>query len=409
MEKSRSLTRRHALRRDLPLWASTPGGSIRTQGKSRRSHYDVIIVGAGISGALMSHALIEKNLRVLMVDRRRPVHGSTLASTAMIQHEIDTPLHVLQKSIGVRNAQRVWQRSATSVEQLGQIVRDLDLKCAFQAKKSLFLAGEDYGSRALRTEVEARKAAGLSANLLSAEVLRKRFALCRTAAIESAISASANPAQLSAAILRNAKKKGMEIVSDVEIKDIKEFDENVVLSTSQAVLLSARAVVFCTGYEFLKVLAHKSQRVVSTWALASRPRLKRPEWLDEYVVWEGSDPYLYFRSTPDGRVLLGGEDEDTEDAYKDERKRARKTKILIEKLADLTGISIGKPDFEWSAAFGVTPSGLPMIGRVPHMRNVFTAMGFGGNGITFSQIAAALISSEILGHRDADWDLFPIS
>jgi glycine/D-amino acid oxidase-like deaminating enzyme len=35
-------------------------------------------------------------------------------------------------------------------------------------------------------------------------------------------------------------------------------------------------------------------------------------------------------------------------------------------------------------------------------------MGFGGNGITFSKIAADLISSEILGHRDADWDLFPI-
>ena len=202
---------------------------------------------------------------------------------------------------------------------------------------------------------------------------------------------------------------GTEIVSEVEIKDVRALDDDVVLSTSEGMLLSARHVVFCTGYEFLESLANKSQKVISTWALASRPKLERPEWLDQYLVWEGSDPYLYFRSTPDGRIVLGGEDESVEDAYKDEAKRKRKTKVLIEKLADLTGIAIGKPEFEWSAAFAVTPDGLPMIGQVPHMKNVFVTMGFGGNGITFSQIAAELIAGEILGHHDADWDLFPIS
>jgi len=326
----------------------------------------------------------------------------------MIQHEIDTPLHVLQKSIGVRNAQRVWQRSAAAVKQLGRLVHDLDLKCAFQAKKTLFLAGEEYDARALSGEAEARRIAGLGVDLLSEETLQERFGLNRTAALESAISASANPAQLTAAVLRNAGKHGVEIVSGVEIKELKEFDESVVLSTSQGALLVARSVVFCTGYEFLKALANKRQKVVSTWALASRPRLSRPDWLDKYLVWEGSDPYLYFRSTADGRIVLGGEDDDTEDAYKDEKKRKLKSKTLAEKLGDLTGISIGEPDFEWSAAFGVTPNGLPMIGRVPNMKNVFTSMGFGGNGITFSQIAATLISSEILDHRDEDWDLFPI-
>lgn len=357
----------------------------------------------------MAHSLVGKGLRILMVDRRAPVKGSSLASTAMIQHEIDIPLHVLQKSMGVADAQRVWHRSASAVEQLAQIVRDLDVKCSFQRKKSLFLAGKEYGARALKAEVEARTEAGISAQLLSAAILRERFQIDRTAAIDSTISASANPAQLTAGILRNALILGTEIVSGVEIKDVRVFDEDVVLSTSQGALLSARHVVFCTGYEFLEWFANKSQKVISTWALASRPNIKRPEWLDRYLVWEGSNPYLYFRSTPDGRVILGGEDESVEEAYKDQAKRERKTKALVEKLADLTGIAIGEPQFEWSAAFAVTPDGLPMIGNVPHMKNVFVTMGYGGNGITFSQIAAELISGEILGHHDADWDLFPIS
>jgi len=370
--------------------------------------FDVIIVGAGISGALMAHALAGKALRILVVDRRQPVRGSTIASTAMIQHEIDVPLHVLAKMVGEKKAQRVWQRSARAVEELISLVRDLELKCAFERKHTLFLSGEEYGARALQMEVDARAKAGIKAELLDSFTLRERYGLHRHAAIDSAISASADPAQLTAAFLRNAKVHGIEIAAGIEIKDVRNTDEEVVVSTSEGKMITAKHVVFCTGYEFLESIANKSQKLISTWALASRPRLKRPEWLDRYLIWEGSDPYLYFRTTPDGRVIVGGEDEDSDGAYKDSSKVAKKAKILVEKLGDLTGISIGRPDFTWSAAFGVTPNGLPMIGNLPGMKNVFVTMGFGGNGITFSKIAADLISSEILGHRDADWDLFPI-
>ncbi|MNY67795.1 hypothetical protein D3C86_2054500 [compost metagenome] len=48
-----------------------------------------------------------------------------------------------------------------------------------------------------------------------------------------------------------------------------------------------------------------------------------------------------------------------------------------------------------------------MIGLVPGLRNAFATMGYGGNGITFSQIAAEIISSSILGHADPDASLFP--
>ncbi|NLR97217.1 FAD-binding oxidoreductase [Rhizobium sp. P38BS-XIX] len=402
------MTRHYSLRRDEPLWAALPGGGITTSRKIASKTYDVVIVGAGISGALTAHALVGHGLKVLVVDRRRPVRGSSLASTAMIQHEIDVPLHVLQNSVGSHRARRIWQRSAGAVEQLAQMIVDLRVKCAFDRKRTLYLSGDEYGARALKAEVDARADAGIDAELLSGARLRAHFGIDRTAAIDSGISASANPAQLTAGLFRHAREHGTEIVSGVEISDIQALGERVAISTSRGALLSAGHVVFCTGYEFLQCLAHKSQKVMSTWAIASRPNLERPTWLDQYLVWEGSDPYLYFRSTPDGRVIVGGEDEDGEEAYRDEAKRQRKSKRLVEKLADLTGIAVGQPDFQWSAPFAVTPQGLPMIGHAPGMKNVYVTMGFGGNGITFSQIAAQLISSEILGHHDADWDLFPI-
>jgi len=401
------LTSKKTLRHRRPLWATSPRISVVSRTTGKDDDYDAIIVGAGISGALMAQALARTDMKVIVIDRREPVRGSSLASTAMIQHEIDVPLHKLARMTGPEKARRVWQRSAKAVDGLAALVEDIGIACDFQRKRTLYLAGDAYGARALSTEADARADAGIASTLVKGSDLKERFGIGRTAAIDSAISASCDPAQMTAGILNHARKAGVDILSDTEIADFRAIGDEVVVSTSHGRLLTARHLVFCTGYEFLKSMENKSQSVISTWAIASKPNLKRPGWLDDYLVWEASDPYLYFRTTPDGRVVVGGEDEETPHAFADEAKASRKARRLAKKLADLTGIDIGKPDFVWSAPFGVTPTGLPMIGRVPGHRNVYAAMGYGGNGITYSQIAASIVSGEISGHRDPDAELFP--
>lgn len=401
-----TLTRKRDLRKAEPLWADTPRHTVRTQTRLSAHDVDVLIVGAGISGALMANALIGHNLRILMVDRRKPISGSSMASTAMIQHEIDVPLHRLNRAIGAGEAARIWQRSAKAVEHLASLVDALQISCQFERKNTLYLSGSSYGARALKAEVKARKDAELEATLLTATDLRTRFAIDRTAAIETRVSASANPAQLTSGLLRHAIANDIPIVENIEITDIREIGERNAVATSDGRIITATHVVFCTGYEFLNAVANRNHTIVSTWALATRPRHPRPEWLDDYLVWEGADPYLYFRSTRDGRIIVGGEDEKSDNAFQDPAKLKTKSERLRQKLSELIGIRIGEPDYRWAAAFGVTAQGLPMIGHVPGMQKTFAAMGYGGNGITFSQIAAEIISSSILGHADPDAGLF---
>jgi glycine/D-amino acid oxidase-like deaminating enzyme len=40
------------------------------------------------------------------------------------------------------------------------------------------------------------------------------------------------------------------------------------------------------------------------------------------------------------------------------------------------------------------------------MRNCFAALGYGGNGITFSMLSAQVLSAAIGGRDDPDADLF---
>ena len=60
----------------------------------------------------------------------------------------------------------------------------------------------------------------------------------------------------------------------------------------------------------------------------------------------------------------------------------------------------------WAGAFGESDTGLPFIDAVPGHPNCFAVMGFGGNGITYSMIAAEVVSRLIAGRDDPDADLY---
>ncbi len=62
-------------------------------------------------------------------------------------------------------------------------------------------------------------------------------------------------------------------------------------------------------------------------------------------------------------------------------------------------------DFAWAGTFGKTDDGLPYIGSCGHKRILY-ALGYGGNGITFSVMAADILRDMILGRKNSDARIF---
>ena len=111
-------TRKRNLRSGHSIWQRRPLPGVPEQRLARDARCDVLIVGAGISGALAAEQLTDAGLAVVIIDRRGAVRGSTLASTALLQYEIDTPLSKLAKRIGVLRAERIWRRSKLALDAL---------------------------------------------------------------------------------------------------------------------------------------------------------------------------------------------------------------------------------------------------------------------------------------------------
>jgi glycine/D-amino acid oxidase-like deaminating enzyme len=378
---------------------SVPHVSLRSDMKT-----DVLIVGAGVSGALLAETLSTDH-QVVVIDRRGPVKGSTAASTALVEYEIDTPLVQLTRKIGRRDAERAWRRSYVAVSGLGARTRALGIKCDLERHDSLYLAGTTLDADGLREEWKARRAIGIETGFLSRSASKERFGIARSAALLAYDDLSLDPRRLAGGYLRAAQVQGARVFCPVDATEVETTSRSVMVKTAEGPVIAASHVVYCTGYELPDFVPSTGHRLGSTYAFATGPQSRRL-WPERCLIWEASDPYLYIRDTPDGRLICGGEDEDFADAETRDALISSKLKTLTAKLAKLLPEVDTRPEFAWAGTFGSSDTGLPSIGRIPSTKNCWAVLGFGGNGITYSRIAADIIGAALGGRADPDADLY---
>ena len=399
------MRRKLDLRTGRPVWFAYRAPTVPTQKLTRDVKADVAIVGMGISGAMMAEALTARGHSVVAIDRRGPMKGSTAATTALVQFEIDQPLTKLSNIIGRAKAEQAWRRSRLSIESLSARIKELGIDCDVGNRPSLYLAGNVLGPQELRDETRARRRAGIHSTHLTAVPLKQQFGIERDGAILSQGNLTLDPRRLTAGFLRGAAERGARFFAPAEATKIEDSEDDVRIETKDGPTITAGHVVLATGYELTDIVPAVKHTIISTWAIATR-RQPRNVWPERAFVWEASDPYLYMRVTKDGRVICGGEDEEFTDETRRDGMIEAKSSRLSEKLARLFPDLDTEPEFAWAGSFGTTTTGLPYIGQVPRHPRIHAVMGYGGNGITFSQIASEIVTSAIDGLDDCDAGLF---
>jgi len=356
---------------------------------------DVLIVGCGITGALMAEKLTSQGLDVVVIDRELPGRGSTLASTSMLLWEIDRSLGELTAAYGFERAVRAYQASFDAVGGLKLLVQRLGLPCEMRARNSLYLAAGE-SAKELIEEHALRERAGLPGHFLDHKLLLTEFEMARAGAILSPGSADADPVQLAGALLQTAIMRGARL-HQAEAVTFDPASGTVGVGLKDGATIEARHVVLATGYVMPAIVDATIHRASSSWAIATAPQPQNV-WKDSVLIWEDSKDYLYARTTAEGRIIIGGEDSrdviapDARDALIPEKSRR-----LAERLGALWPRAKCDIDLNWSGTFDTTSDGLPLIGPVPGAKGVYAAYGYGGNGITFSYLAAQLIGGLIAG------------
>jgi len=367
---------------------------------------DVLVLGGGISGALTAHYLIQEGISCTLIDARSIGLGSTCASTSLLQYEIDTPLHQLIKKVGEKNAVRSYKLGTSAITKLAALATKIRIK-DFEMKKSLYYAAYKKDILFLKKELEARKKYGFKVKWLDEDHVLEQFGFSCPGGILSDVAAATDTYLLTHHLLQYDIKKGLIVYDRTPAVSIKHNRFDVQLKTQEKFTITTKKLVYATGYEVVDFISKPIVKLTSTYAISSEA-FNSPIKLgkSDALIWNTAKPYLYLRPTNDNRIIVGGRDEEFFSHNKRDKFIPRKSIQLQKDFKKIFPSIPFKTEFRWAGTFGSTKDGLPYIGTYRNLTNSFFALGFGGNGITFSQVAGEIIASLIKGRKNKDAKVF---
>jgi hypothetical protein len=162
------------LRSSEPWWLVRNGRGAASAAIAGDLDCDVAVIGAGMTGALIAHGLAEDGHEVVVLDRRDRALGSTAASTALLQYELDTMLTELSRLVGPVRARRAYQACVDAIGLLDALDERLGRCADFSRCESLYLSTQRRDRPRLLEEMRLRQESGIHVALLQRDDLIAR-------------------------------------------------------------------------------------------------------------------------------------------------------------------------------------------------------------------------------------------
>ncbi|MTH55086.1 FAD-dependent oxidoreductase [Bacillus mangrovi] len=372
-----------------------------------KDHYDVLIIGGGMSGALAAYTLSQEGLTIAVADKMEMASGSSSANTGLLQFSNDIMLHELAAQIGEDQAVQFYKLCQKAVEQLGVTAQTLSRDVNLYRRKSICYASSDEDAGKLKKEYDMLKKHGFPADYWHEEEVAERMPFRKPAALITYGDAEVNPFRFIHGILEHLEQRGVDLFENTEIETVEELEDSVEVSSSIG-RFSASHVLYATGYQKPPIKRKIGSVINRSFAIATNRVEDLSSWEDRALIWETKRPYLYLRTTADNRIIAGGLDENVPEAPEDEdwiTNRAEKILDEVQELFPDLPLSI---EYQWGASFGESADNLPYIGRHPSKRRQFYLLGYGGNGTVYSMLGSHLLKDLILGVPNKEAELLKL-
>jgi glycine/D-amino acid oxidase-like deaminating enzyme len=357
---------------------------------------DVCVIGGGITGAFLSRAAVLCGRTCAVLDRRNIAHGSTAASTALLQYEIDLHLTELAEKIGEDAALLAYRASRDSLPAIEAVCREIGYD-EFEWNDSIYFASRSQDVEAMRADFELRRRHGFDVEWLGPDDFKKRFDFPSDGAIRSR-AAQVDAYRLAHTLFNDVASRGGQIFARVQVDSIDERSQDIVIHTDRGCRVRCRRLVVACGYESLTFLKTPPDvDLNSTYAFVTEPLETFSGWEGREMFWESARPYAYARVTPDGRGILGGEDVRFRNPAARDALLPHKEARLEKRWKELFPRIPLEIASTWTGTFAETQDGLPFVGSPLDQPNLFFALCYGGNGIVFSAIAGEMLTASLRG------------
>ncbi|QUL56567.1 FAD-binding oxidoreductase [Paenibacillus tritici] len=370
---------------------------------------DCLIVGGGMGGAMMSYRMSHSGADTVLIDKKTVVTGSSHANTGLIQIANDKSLTSCMNTFGEENGVLFYKLCQQAMRAILELPGKLDIDPQIMERSSLLYASVPEDVPVLKQENENLIKHGFDSEFWDEDTIRSHYSFSKPGALFSKGDAETNPLRTAHSLIQTAHSGGVRVYEHTEALHY-EYNADGVICHTENGRIFAKKVVFAMGYETQEMKKDRGAELINTYAIMTEPLRSLPKWHEQSLLWETARPYLYFRTTPDGRIIAGGKDEAlTSPERRDVRVLSQGQRLIEELVALFPELQGVQAEYSWGAVFGTTHDGLPYIGEHPEYPNCYFIEGYGGNGTVYSMIAAELLADTLAGKIRPELDLFSLT
>jgi glycine/D-amino acid oxidase-like deaminating enzyme len=379
------------------LWQNNVPGYDASENEPEAEVYDVIIVGGGITGLTTALLLQEAGKKCIVAEAQTLGFGTTSGTTGHLNTLLDLTYDKIQKNFGAENARLVLKSTIEAIALVSENVEKYHISCEFSKQSGYLFSQNDQQTDALKEAFEVSK--NIGCNVAYSDTIPVPVDFQKALIFKD--QAQIHPTKYLYGLAKAFEESGGTILQNCRVTNVKENDLNTLEAETSYGSITALHLIYATHIPPGVNLLHFRCAPWRSYAMAVK--LKEGNYPDG-LAYDLYDPYHYYRTQEkDGEKYLvaGGQDHKTAEE-KNTEECFEKLERYFRKYFDISRV-----DYKWSSQYYIPADGLPYIGHLPgNPDSVFVATGYGGNGITFSQVAAKILRDLIVTGESEYKDLY---
>lgn len=366
---------------------------------------DVAIIGSGYTGLACAIFLArEYGIKAVVLEANRVAWGCSTRNGGQAQNASGRLTRSQWiKRWGLDTARHMHAEITEGFETFEELVRASPVDCEPQRGGHLYLAHRQRHLDKIAAESRVlNELFGYPTRVVSHDELCRDFVDEAEAvgAVHEPLGTGVHPAKLAFGYLRMARDLGVRVHTASPVQQVERHDGAYLLRTPGGTVRAAAVGIATGAYTSLGLTPELTGRCmpILSNSLVTRPltqaEIDATGFRTRQVITDTRTLRFYYRLLPDNRVQIGSRSAITgADAAHD-----RHLQLLIDglhrKFPPLEGIAI---DYSWWGWVDVSHDMMPRIFRPDAKQKLVYALGYGGNGVSYSAQAGRRMAQMLAG------------
>ena len=377
------------------LYLSTATPPVTTPPLSGDARAETVVVGAGYTGLSAALHLAERGRGVMLLEASEPGWGAAGRNGGQVNAGLKYEPDAIERDFGPLYGPRLVRLSGSAPDLLFALIDKHGIDCEAQRAGTLRVAYQPRHVAALRASAEQWARRGVRVEVWDAPRVAAVTGCDRyVAATFDPRGGAVNPLSLARGMARAALRAGAVIHADSRVRLLGRDGSGWRVVTGGGTVHADKVVLATDGYsDDLWPGLRTSIVPIFSSIIATAPLpapLSGSVLAGGEVLYETGNVTVYYRRSPDGRLLMGGRGRQSSTAGRDDYEHlVRYARRLWPAITDVAWTHW------WNGQFALTADFYPRF-HAP-AANVYVALGYSGRGVAFGPARGAQLAAAVTG------------